>query len=241
MIYLYTGTPGSGKSYHAAEVVDRALKRGLPVIANFQVNTSINKRYKGDYVYIPTLEMNVDTFENYAREHFDSSKRNEHQGLIIIDEAQIPFNSRDGLNKNRMRWLEFFSQHRHYFYDIILITQNDRMLDRQIRSLVETEYKHRKLTNYGAKGMLMIVIFRKMFVAVQYWYPIQERVGSEFFNLRKRVCALYDTFKQFDKPQDGEKQEAAQTSDIKSRIAAFNARTGAQRPNSNGTGQEVSS
>lgn len=38
MIYLYTGTPGSGKSYHAAEVVDRALRRKVPVIANFQVN-----------------------------------------------------------------------------------------------------------------------------------------------------------------------------------------------------------
>ena len=74
------------------------------------------------------------------------------------------------------------------------------MLDRQIRSLVETEYKHRKLTNFGAKGLLMIVIFHKMFVAVQYWYPIQEKVGSEFFNLRKKVCAIYDTFKRFEKP-----------------------------------------
>lgn len=80
----------------------------------------------------------------------------------------------------------------------------------------------------------MIVVFRKMFVAVQYWYPIQERVGSEFFNLRKKVCALYDTFKKFDKPKE---EKGDQSSDIKSRIAAFNA--GAQRPHSNGTGKEA--
>ena len=165
--------------------------------------------------------MTVDKFKQYAQEHFDSSKRDEHQDVIIIDEAQIPFNSRDGLNKDRMKWIEFFSQHRHYFYDIILITQNDRMIDRQIRSLVETEYKHRKLTNYGAKGMFMIVVFHKMFVAVQYWYPIQERVGSEFFNLRKSVCKLYDTFKKFDKPKEEQSQELT---DMKARIAAFNAK-----------------
>lgn len=217
MIYLYTGTPGSGKSYHAAEVVDRALRRKIPVIANFEVNLNPRK-HRGEYVYIETLDMNPQIFIRYAEEHFFPG-RNEHQGIIIIDEAQIPFNSRDGLNKNRMRWIDFFSKHRHYFYDIILITQNDRMIDRQIRSLVETEYKHRKLTNYGAKGWFMIVLFRKMFVAVEYWYPIQERVGSEFFNLRKSVCRLYDTFRKFDN-SDG--QSSREDVDMKSRIAAFN-------------------
>lgn len=198
MIYLYTGTPGSGKSYHAAQVVDRALRRNMPVIANFEVNLD-EKKHKGEYIYIDTLDMTPDFFMSYAEEHFKPG-RNEHQGIIIIDEAQIPFNSREGLNRNRMKWISFFSKHRHYFYDVILITQHDRMIDRQIRSLVETEYKHRKLTNFGAKGWFMIVIFHKMFVAVQYWYPIQEKVGSEFFNLSKRVCKLYDTFKRFESP-----------------------------------------
>lgn len=198
MIYLYTGTPGSGKSYHAAEVVDRALRRKLPVIANFEVNID-PKRHKGEFIYIDTLDMTSDFFMRYAEEHFKPG-RDEHQGIIIIDEAQIPFNSREGLNRNRMKWISFFSKHRHYFYDIILITQHDRMIDRQIRSLVETEYKHRKLTNFGAKGWFMIVIFHKMFVGVRYWYPIQEKVSAEFFNLSKRVCNLYDTFKRFEAP-----------------------------------------
>lgn len=215
MIYLYTGTPGSGKSYHAAEVIDRALRRKIPVIANFEVNLN-PKKHKGNFVYIPTLELNPDRLKEYARQYFTSS-HDEHQGIIIIDEAQIPFNSRDGLNKNRMKWIEFFSQHRHYYYDIILITQTDRMIDRQIRSLVETEYKHRKLTNYGAKGWFMIVLFHKMFVAVEYWYPIQERVGSEFFNLRKRVYQLYDTFGKFDMQQASD-----EPSDIQKKIAEFN-------------------
>ena len=215
MIYLYTGTPGSGKSYHAAEVVDRALRRGIPVIANFEVNLN-PKKHKAEFVMIDTLDMTPEMFMRYAEEHFKPG-RNEHQGVIIIDEAQIPFNSREGLNRNRMKWISFFSKHRHYFYDIILITQHDRRLDRQIRSLVETEYKHRKLTNFGAKGWFMIVIFHKMFVAVQYWYPIQEKVSAEFFNLRKSVCKLYDTFKRFEKPAD-----ETPADDFKARAAEFN-------------------
>lgn len=219
MIYLYTGTPGSGKSYHAAEVIDRALRRKIPVIANFEINKN-PKKHKGDYVMIDTLDMQPDFFIRYAEEHFRAGA-GEHQGIIIIDEAQILFNSREGLNRNRMKWIDFFSKHRHHFYDIILITQHDRMLDRQIRSLVETEYKHRKLTNFGAKGWFMIVLFHKMFVAVQYWYPIQEKVGSEFFNLRKSVCKIYDTFKKFEQPAH---QNA--NSDFKSIAAKFNAKDG---------------
>lgn len=215
MIFLYTGTPGSGKSYHAAEVVDRALRRKMPVIANFEVNLD-PKRHKGEFIYIDTLDMTPDFFMSYAEEHFKPG-RDEHQGIIIIDEAQIPFNSREGLNRNRMKWISFFSKHRHYFYDIILITQHDRMIDRQIRSLVETEYKHRKLTNFGAKGWFMIVIFHKMFVGVRYWYPIQEKVSSEFFNLSKRVCKLYDTFKRFESPS-----AQPSTSDFAAKAAEFN-------------------
>ncbi len=32
MIYLYSGTPGSGKSLHAARVIYYTLYRNLPVI-----------------------------------------------------------------------------------------------------------------------------------------------------------------------------------------------------------------
>ncbi|MCX4357913.1 MAG: hypothetical protein OSJ43_17135, partial [Oscillospiraceae bacterium] len=81
MIYLYTGTPGSGKSYHAAEVIDRALRRNIPVIANFEINRN-EKKHKGEYVMIDTLDMTPDYFMRYAEEHFQAG-HGEHQGIII--------------------------------------------------------------------------------------------------------------------------------------------------------------
>ena len=41
MIYLYTGTPGSGKSYHVAKEIYFYLYHGRNIIANFSINYDI--------------------------------------------------------------------------------------------------------------------------------------------------------------------------------------------------------
>ncbi|MBQ9948402.1 MAG: hypothetical protein IJO91_08440 [Oscillospiraceae bacterium] len=218
MIYLYTGTPGSGKSYHAAQAIDKALRRGMPVISNFEVNLN-PKKHKGKFVYIPTKDLRIDFMMEFARLNF-SERKGESQGLIIIDEAQVPFNRRKPLFKNIIQWVDFMSIHRHYFYDIVLITQKHKSLDDQILGLVETEYKHRKLKNFGWKGYLMMFLFHKSFVAVEYWFPIQEKVGQTFFNCSKRIREFYNTFKKFDDNED----VAAAKEALNKKIAEFNAK-----------------
>lgn len=226
MLTLYTGTPGSGKSYTAADRIDRALRRGMTVVANFEINID-PKKHKGKFIFIDTLKLSPDFFMEYAQKHFDP-KKGENQGLIFIDEAQIPFNPRTGFSgkndNSRMAWINFLSKHRHYFWDVILITQHDRMIDRQIRALVEVERKHRDLKNFGAKGFYMMLIFRKRFVQVSYWYTIQEKIGSEFFSLKKRICKLYDTFKKFENDKDTDADRRSSDSDMKKKIAEFNAK-----------------
>ena len=39
----------------------------------------------------------------------------------------------------------------------------------------------------------------KLFCKIRYWYPIQERVGSEWFRAKKKYYSLYDTFGDFGK------------------------------------------
>ena len=43
MIYLYSGTPGSGKSLHTARVIKNTLMMGKPVIANIPINVNLCK------------------------------------------------------------------------------------------------------------------------------------------------------------------------------------------------------
>jgi zona occludens toxin (predicted ATPase) len=72
------------------------------------------------------------------------------------------------------------------------------MIDRQIRSLIEYNYIHRKVSNLGIGGkILSILSLGNLFVSVKVWYPLNEKVGSEFFQCRKKYYSLYDTYNTF--------------------------------------------
>lgn len=198
MIYLYSGTPGSGKSLHTARVVYYALRRGIPVIANFPINLDRVKGCKAEFVERDNLSLTPEYLIQYSREYFSDRRVREGQLLLVIDECQLMFNARDWNVKGRDRWLSFFTQHRKYGYDVILIAQFDRMIDRQIRALIEYEQIHRKVSNYGWKGkILSLFCLGNLFVAVKVWYPMKEKVGSEFFVASKKFYSLYDTFGMF--------------------------------------------
>ncbi len=194
MISLYTGTPGSGKSYHATERVDVCLRRGMNVICNYKIKT--NKSHKGKFVYKSNFDLTVDFLVKFARDNHVKGK--ESQTFIVIDEASILFNTRGYDQKERVKWLEFLSLSRHLGYDVLLITQNDRAIDRQVRGLIEYNYKHRVLSGFGFKGWFLIFILHKKFVCVKYWYVINEKAEATFFNIKKKVANLYDTFAMFD-------------------------------------------
>ena len=143
------------------------------------------------------------------------------------------FNSRDWQQKGRNEWLSFFSQHRKYGYDVTLIAQFDRMIDKQLRGLIEYEYIHRKLSNYGFGGRLMSLLFGgNTFVVVQMWYPLKLKISSDFVHARKYYYSIYDTFGTFqteapspaqaaDKP-DGE--EATSLPEVQNKDAAASSR-----------------
>src|SRR5690554_2581391 len=102
MISLYTGTPGSGKSLHAARDIVKRVRSGRKLICNFPINTSVIKRAKSEPLYWDNSEMTPQKFVSYALKNHKIGK--EGQTLIVIDEAQILFNCRDFGNKNRNHW-----------------------------------------------------------------------------------------------------------------------------------------
>lgn len=197
MIDLYTGTPGSGKSLKLAQVIYYKLRAKKNVVANFAIKTDIvsknGKKKIGDFCYCQNAKLTPGFLIKYAKEHHVQGK--ESQTLLAIDEAQLLFNSRQFDSKSRMSWISFFSQHRKLGYDVILVTQMDRMLDRQIRGLIENEYRHKKLNNYK---IFQYIPFVSLFIQVQYWYVIRERLTSFFFLYNKKFGNLYDTYALFD-------------------------------------------
>lgn len=200
-VYLYTGTPGSGKSLHQAANIHWALKTGKPVLANFEINDAAYK--PGLFHYVDNSELTPDYLERYALDYYEgrdkTRKLREGSIKLYLDECQLLFNARDWNAKDRLSWVRFFSQHRKLGYDIYLVAQFDTMIDKQIRSLVEYEVKHRKFNAFGKVGSLLnlILLGRALCVAVTVWYGMHERLGAEFFIGRKKYYDLYDTLKLF--------------------------------------------
>lgn len=204
MIVLYSGTPGSGKSLDCARTIYNWCRKKKPILCNFPINEkNIKLRGKKDIRFISNDQLDPDNLVEIAREHFHGRPMKENAILLIIDEAQLLFNARDWNAKGRDRWNWFFTMHRHFGYFIILCAQFDRMLDRQVRSLVEYEYIHRKVNNLGWKGLLLSCLMLSpfnLFVKVRMWYPMKEKVDSEFYKARPRYYRIYDTYQLLDAP-----------------------------------------
>ena len=220
MVSLYSGTPGSGKSLHIAERIYRRIQQRRPIIANFEIKkrgikkwrwSRKRKRKKSNFVYVPNYKMDPALLIQYSKDYLAETGKKVVEGeiLLVIDEAQIVFNARSWSQKGRDDWLSFFTQHRKYGFDIVLIAQFDLMIDKQIRSLIEYEYIHRKLSNFGIVGFLMsLFAFGKVFVAVKVWYPLGERVGREMFIAKKKYYSIYDTFGDFGSADKIEEKKA---------------------------------
>jgi zona occludens toxin len=197
MITLYSGTPGSGKSLHLIRVILNNLKLGRDVICNFPITFTekeIKKGYNERFFYVLNQNYTINTLLEHAidRGYFD--KKKESQCMCIYDEAGGKYNTRDFSSKDRMEWIDFFSQHRKCGFDFILVAQSDRMIDRQIRTLFETEKEHRKLNNFGPFAMLPF----KYFVCIERWYVAKQKVDVEYFRYKKAIGARYDSMKMFD-------------------------------------------
>lgn len=198
MIYLYSGTPGSGKSLHMAQDIYWWIKRGHTCIANFDIDISKISKPKGQFIYLDNMHLNPDLLIKFSAVYFHDHKFKEGDIRLYIDESQLLFNAREWNAKGRKEWLSFFTQHRKYGYDVFLVAQFDKMIDKQIRSLIEYEYIHRKVKNFGALGQIMnAAAGGGLIFAVKRWYPIGERVGTETLRVRRKYFELYDTLDTF--------------------------------------------
>lgn len=204
MIWLYTGTPGSGKSLDLARDIYNKLnaknKKGVirsRVIANFEINREMvspgsrSKFYYFDDFYLESPRYLIQFAKKFHKRGVEA------QTLLIIDECQLIFNCRSGFSskdKSRMEWIKFFTLHRKMGFNIILVAHMDKMIDRQIRALVETEVKHRKMNNFKFGAFFPFPLF----VAVEYWYGVREKVSHRFFTYREKYGNFYDSFKIFE-------------------------------------------
>lgn len=196
MIYLYTGTPGSGKSLHMArDIYDvcNAKKSDKLVIVNFPVNLA-SLKYPERLVYIPQEELTPLRVYEVVRGFWGDRTIKEGSVKLFVDECQLIFNSREWNTVGRKEWISLFTQHRKIGMDVYLVAQFDEMVDKQMRSLVEYHVIHRKVTNFGMFGaFIKLLTFGNLFISIYQWYGIKEKIYHEYFRAWKKYYSLYDT------------------------------------------------
>ncbi|MCL2387538.1 MAG: zonular occludens toxin domain-containing protein [Defluviitaleaceae bacterium] len=196
MIFIYTGRPGSGKSYNMAKKIKDALRRGKNVISTVPIDINYvskgGRKKIGNYLHIPINEITPDQLYAFMINHHE--KGIESQTLVFIDECQIIFNARHWNQGGRMDWVIFFTTHRHLGFDIYLITQSDSFVDKQMRPLIEIEIKHRKVSSY--LWWLPITVF----VQREEWYGHSQKVkiSSGFVLCVPTVFKIYDSYTIYD-------------------------------------------
>lgn len=195
MIYLYSGTPGSGKSLHAASRILSMCRKKKRVIANFEINLDVLGKYADWFLYLPNELMTPQSLIHISDDEFYGRRILEGGLLLVLDECQLILNSREWQKNSAKGWVSFFTQHRKYGYDVILISQFDRMIDRQVRSLIEYEYQHRKISNIGGFWGFVLPIFMGRFHVMESWYPVKMKVGGGRVWYGRKTFELYDTHK----------------------------------------------
>lgn len=195
-VILYTGTPGSGKSLDVARQIMTKARFGQKFIGNMLINRDSLGEHAGNYIYVDTYSLDPSQLIEYAKKYHIHGK--EGQTILVIDECQQIFNSREWNRPIMKAWNSFFQVHRHFGYDVYLVTQYDRLIDRQVRSLIEYERIHRKISNIGLKGVIMSFLCGgKLFVCVEQYYPMKLDTGSYFFRYRKKYSDFYDSYSSF--------------------------------------------
>jgi len=204
-ITLFSGNPGQGKSLHLCMEIYQRLKNNRNVIANFPIVESVFYKKRlfsskivkikkmGKFEYIPNANLTVRKLVQYAMENH--KPREEAQTLLCIDECQLFFNPREYMKSDRLSWNNFFIQHRKLGYKIILVAVNGRILDRQIRDIIEFDIKHRQVSNFGGIGKLFP---RGLFACITYWCANKKKLSMDFIRYSNFYGEMYDTYKMFD-------------------------------------------
>jgi len=137
MIELFQGRIGGGKTYNAVLRIAEVLGQGGHVYTNIEINPSgmellVRKMYRvrcvlSEQFHFLEQDMIPKYYENLRSGSFDFNV------LCVIDEAQLFFNARDW-GKMDASIITFNTQSRKVFVDLILITQNISLIDKQLRT-----------------------------------------------------------------------------------------------------------
>jgi len=222
LIELVQGSPGSGKSAVALCMgIDHLLSGGI-LATNFDLIPGWSDRLAEQNIYCklglkdqkkyskslwercfkvgkPDTLYKLSNEMDYYIKNPKIKKTREGRALLILDEAQLYFNSRNW--QNNFGFIEFFTQHRKLGWNIILVAHYKEMIDKQVLPLVEIESRFRNLKNVRIPLLPIPLSPINTFLIVKFYAGFGPGVGMvhsrslQFLNLS--IANLYDSCEVF--------------------------------------------
>lgn len=183
-LYVYSGVPGSGKTYHAVRDI-RYNK--APVVTNVQISNIPN------VAVLPLREITPRLLMAFSNRYFEEHPYKENHLLLVIDEAQLLFNARSWNDEGRFDWLEFLSQHRKYGYRIIFVAQDITMIDKQFRCLCEFDVRHTAASSVSLFTRALSLFGFRVTCAKYYYFGSDTLCFRDVYRISKAVYSHYQT------------------------------------------------
>lgn len=198
MIIAISGKPGGGKGYESVKnFIIPTLKEGRKVVTNIPLNIEHFKAVYGQEIADLIVLVEYD-FHKYGDERpfsdpeefkqFHDWKDDKGRGVyFFIDEVHLSMPA--GRTKSPV--LEYLGLHRHYGVDLALITQNFRKVHRDVRDLVQLEYRCIKKSMLGKDD--------------EYIVKVHDGIGGHVNNVYERSYEkhIYPFYKSHTQSQTG--------------------------------------
>lgn len=150
MIIGFAGTPGSGKSYEAVKKILDNLQMGRVVYTNIDgmFSPECLEAIKG-VCDLSDLAL-IKQFHKFDQDQMSDFWMHVQPGsLIVLDEVQKVFSSREWQSEKNKEFASWASTHRHQGFDVVLISQQMERIDGAVRGLLEWTYVFRKINFFG--------------------------------------------------------------------------------------------
>jgi len=150
MIIGFAGTPGSGKTYEAVEKILDNLQWGRVVYTNIDgITDPLCLEMIKSYCGLSDLALKKQLHRLEDDQLADFWMHVQPGSLIVLDEVQKVFGSREWQTAKNNAFASWASTHRHNGFDVVLISQAVERIDSAVRALLEWTYVFRKVNFFG--------------------------------------------------------------------------------------------
>ena len=147
-VYAYLGLPGSGKSFHVVkDTILKALHDGRRVFHNLPLKYDV---IEGVEFHIGHLRRRLIAINSDFISQLAKHEKVLTGSLLVIDEAQEAFWAGDKIKDAEAR--NFWTFHRHWKMDVVVLTQDADNLAKIIKGVVALRYEFRNMGFLGFRN-----------------------------------------------------------------------------------------